>query len=94
MFSIAYAGEPLAAYGEVIYMPSEMIGQFARDAEMCSRCGVLLAPNYRSVCVRCTLETMHPKWRARIEHLLACGWRVNEAGYPRHVYWFSIKDCD
>ena len=75
-------------------MPSEMVGQFAQDTAMCSRCGVLLALGYRSICARCALKTMHPKRRAQVEHLLACGWRVHEAGYPRHVYWLSIKDCE
>lgn len=74
-------------------MPDEMVGQFAYDPGMCSRCGVLLALSYRSVCGRCALETMHPKWRAQVEYLLACGWRVHEAGYPRKVRWLSIKDC-
>ena len=75
-------------------MPGEMVGQFARDTAMCSRCGVLLALGYRSVCVRCALETMHPKWHAQVEHLLACGWRVSEAGYQRRVYWLMVKDCE
>ena len=75
-------------------MPSEMVGQFAHDPGMCSRCGVLLALGYRSVCVRCALETLHPKGHAQVEHLLACGWRVSEAGYPPLMYWLSFKDCE
>ena len=71
-----------------------MVGQFTYDSGMCSRCGVLLALGYRSVCVQCVIATMRPAKRAQIEHMLANGWRVSEAGHPRLVRWFSIKSCE
>ena len=71
-----------------------MVGQFTYDSGLCSRCGVLLALSHRSVCAQCVIAAMHPTRRAQIEHMLANGWRVREAGHARPVRWFSIKSCE
>ena len=74
-------------------MPSEMVGQFANDGEMCSRCRVRLALGYRRMCLECCLEFLPPEVMHRVLVYVSAGWRVSEAGYPRKVHWLSFKDC-
>lgn len=75
-------------------MPDPMIGQFANDEEMCSRCSIRLALSYRRMCLECCLDILPPETMHKLAVYLMAGWRVNEAGYPRRVYWLSLKDCE
>ena len=61
-------------------MPGEMVGQFARDEEMCSRCKIRMALGYVVVCLECYLNALHPETIHRVLVYISAGWRVSTSG--------------